>query len=60
MSESNRQWSAHELARALQEHPDYLVLLVPEAFLYPSPWCDSFRIEVSDEHRVVRLLGDFT
>jgi hypothetical protein len=64
MSEQKRHplWTVHELIDELEAHafPSFRVLLVPELFLYPSPWCERFRIEVDQERGVVRFLGDFT
>lgn len=57
------EWTVEKLVDKLldeQDIPDYRVLLVPEDFLFPSPWCERFRIEIDDERHVVRLLGDFT
>ena len=55
-----RKWSAEELAQALMQYPTYRVLLVPEEFLFPSPWCEDFFIRVNDKLEIIYLKGDFT
>lgn len=57
---SNRQYACWRLALALLARPTYKVLLCADSALPPSPWTDEFRVEIDDEHRVIRIVGDMT
>ena len=42
-----------------EEKYGYRVLLCADSVIPPSPWTDDFDVEVDDDHRVIRLSGEF-
>ena len=54
----DRTYFAWRLAVALLRRPFYRVLLCADSVLPPSPWTDTFRVEIDDVHRVIRVCGE--
>ena len=50
---------AWKVLLACLKRPFYDVLLCAQTVIPPSSWTECFVIEIDDEHKVIRLSGDF-
>lgn len=55
-----RTFTAWQLIWAILRRPHYKILLCAETVMPPSPWADTFKVEIDDQWKVIRLTGHLT